>query len=275
MNEIAAGVFQSHVPGATLPPYKGTECYWVGSPGEVILVDSGDGSDRACATLEDDWTRLGRPHVRAIYASHFHPDHTGGGNWAHKRWAAPLYLHQKDIEAMVRRGKPSGLWQHHETGRFTIGGLQVTLMEAPGHTPGQWNFWLPNSRGLLAGDNVLGDSTVVIVPPDGELHQYLNTLAKLQALNPSWIGPGHGTLVREPAAYLAYYASHREERSQEILRLLERGVRTPEAIASVIYADKLTADTMHLGMWMVKGHLQHLLALRQVAVDKGIYERKF
>jgi glyoxylase-like metal-dependent hydrolase (beta-lactamase superfamily II) len=71
-------------------------------------------------------------------------------------------------------------------GAYHIGAVPVDVLHMPGHTPGQLNLWLPTERTLLAGDNVLGDTTSVVVPPAGDLHAYRATLERLAALNPAF-----------------------------------------------------------------------------------------
>ncbi|MCL5116910.1 MAG: MBL fold metallo-hydrolase [Firmicutes bacterium] len=271
MEQLAEGIARSRVPSVTLPPYAATECYWVGSPSEVILVDAGDGSEAGVQQLEDDWETLGSPAVRAVFATHHHGDHTGGGAWAHRRWGCPLYLAEADIARLGARTRTDAPWQPFAMDSVTIGGIRVDLVAAPGHTPGQCNFWIPSVRGLLAGDNVLGNTTVVIVPPDGHLGEYMETLIRLKRLGAEWIGPGHGDVVQNPDQYLGEYLAHRHERSRQILDLLHGEAMTPRTIAEVLYRDKLPLEQMAVGEWMVRGHLEWFQAQGWVQEERGRY----
>ncbi|MCY0863585.1 MAG: MBL fold metallo-hydrolase [Sulfobacillus sp.] len=271
MEQITTGVFHSHVPGRTLPPYQATECYWIGSRDEVILVDTGDGGELAQKTLWNDWEALGRPRVLAVFATHGHPDHTGTGPWAQQTWGCPIYLPPDDLVTQSRWGSLS-LWQPAPSGEpLTVGGVRIEMLPMPGHTPGQWNFWLPESRGLLAGDNVLGNTTVVVTPPDGNLRDYLTTLRRMIALNPAWIGPGHGDLVTRPAEYLQRYLDHRLERAEEILALLRQRPMTLRELAERVYRDRLAPDRLYMGEWMILGHLDDLIAQGTVGLDEDRY----
>ncbi|MDA8206624.1 MAG: MBL fold metallo-hydrolase [Thermaerobacter sp.] len=275
MEQIIAGIFRSEVPSLTLPPYQGTQCYWIGDAHDVVLVDTGDGSPGAQSVLEEDWHHLGRPKVLAVFATHHHDDHSGGGAWAKARWGARLYMNAPDLERLRerRRDPVDSLWQPYASDVFTVGNMGVTLINAPGHTPGQWNFWLPAHRVLLAGDNVLGNTTSVILPPDGDMGLYLGTLASLRNLRPRLLLPGHGDLVADADAYLSRYITHRQERSQEILSALAQGPREPNSIARVIYRDILPPEKMWLGEWMVKGHLDWLSRQQLVVEDNGRFRK--
>lgn len=254
METVVPGVYHSHVPSVTLPPYQTTECYWLGNTHEVVLVDTGDGSDAGTRVLEADWITLGRPRVVGVFATHYHHDHTGGGEWALNYWQAPLYLSLADQE-ILREESPALPWRPFGETHVDVGGQRIQIISAPGHTPGQWNFWLPEAKVLLAGDNVLGNSTVVITPPHGHLGDYLESLKNLIALDPQLIAPGHGDLVYHPEPYLQYYLDHRQERTQEILALLAQGDKSAREMAETIYGDQLPGERMAFGEWMVKGHL--------------------
>lgn len=271
MEEIRPGIVRSRVPSVTLPPYRTTECYWVGDKHEVVLIDTGDGQPSGVAQLEADWEGLGSPAVRAVFATHHHADHTGGGRWAHERFGAPIYLNGRDQAGVMQRGDDTTPWQPYDENRLTVGGLTIHLLEAPGHTPGQWNFWIPERQGLLAGDNVLGNTTVVIVPPDGHLGDYLRTLEQLSRLGAEWIGPGHGDIVPNAGAYLAEYLAHRRQRGEEILGLLCGQRLTPRAIAEAIYRGKLSPETMAVGEWMVQGHLAYFVEMGTVREEQGTF----
>ncbi|MCY0877654.1 MAG: MBL fold metallo-hydrolase [Firmicutes bacterium] len=270
MEELTAHIYASRVPAKTLPPYSATRCYWIGSAEAILLVDTGDGGEAGRAVLERDWEALGRPPLVGIVVTHYHLDHRGGAAWASGRWHAPVYLHPLD---RARFAEGEGLAWEAPPASLTVGEVEVTLFHAPGHTPGQVNVWVPDDRVLLAGDNVLGNSTVVIHPPDGDLGQYLVTLERLSALKPDIIGPGHGDLVRNAATYLHYYLDHRRERNRQILALLDDGPKSAEELARIIYRNVLPAEHMALGVAMVEGHLAWCQALGWVAPDGERYRR--
>ncbi|MBE3557168.1 MAG: MBL fold metallo-hydrolase [Firmicutes bacterium] len=263
MEQIAAGVWHTHAPGKTLPPYEGTECYWVGDGKNVLLVDCGDGGLQSQAVLQNDWEHLGRPTVVAVLLTHRHPDHIGGCRWAQAFWQCPLWIHPDDRKAAEAQLGQLAL-EPVSAGQYQVDGVSFELLHAPGHTPGQLNLWFSQQRLLLAGDNVLGNSTSVIAPPDGDLAAYMQTLQRLLALHPAHIGCGHGALVEDGEGYLRYYLAHRRERSAQILQLLQEGKKRPSEIAAALYRDQLPPEQMAIGIWMVKAQLAWMTSLGEV-----------
>ncbi|MCL8206845.1 MAG: MBL fold metallo-hydrolase [Actinomycetia bacterium] len=263
---VAPGVYRTRAPGRTLAPYRATECYWIGTD-EVLLVDAGDGEAAAREALRADWEALGRPRLAGVVVTHRHGDHVGGLAWVQHTWPdAPVYVHPAEADAVRPwTARPERMVPMAE-GRLEAGGVTVEVLHAPGHTPGQLNLWLAAERLLLAGDNVLGNTTSVIVPPDGDLLAYLATLRRLLALAPARIAPGHGDLVEDGVGYLNYYLRHRAEREQQVLDLLAAGPRTPEELAARIYSDQPPA-AQRAGVAMTRGQLAALVARGRVVED--------
>ncbi len=271
---MAANIYRSYIEGATLPPYHGTQCYWIGDGSEMILVDCADGSPLACEQLEKAWLALQEPPIRGVFATHYHFDHCGGGDWAAQRWKAPLYLHPRDIALIAKDGAQSA-WRPFPHAQMLVGTAMVRIIEAPGHTPGQVNFWVPQAGVLLAGDNILGNSTSVVAPPDGDLGDYLQTLTRLRELKPRVIGPGHGQVVRDPDSYIAYYIHHRQQRTGEILAVLRlTGPMTAMAITAEVYRGVLDEGQLWMGERMVMGHLVWLARQGLVVEEDGRYRGK-
>jgi ribonuclease/clavin/mitogillin len=271
VHAIAEGVWQVHVPGRTLPPYAGTECYFLGLGGRVWLVDAGDGEAAARAALEAAWDRLGRPKVEGILITHHHRDHVGGAAWAAARFAAPVYLSAAELALLAKAAPSIGLpepdWVALPPGPRSLAGVEAEIVLAPGHTPGQLNVWLPEAGLLLAGDNVLGSTTSVVTPPHGNLRQYQQTLRRLLALAPPRIGPGHGPLVEGGVDRLRQYLEHRQRREEEILRRLRMSPATAAELAEALYREQLPPARLHVGERMVRGHLDPLLQEGKVAID--------
>lgn len=272
---MAKGVFRTFVPSSTLPPYEGTQCYWLGDAGEAILVDAGDGNPQGNQVLESAWQELGRPRVLAVFVTHYHYDHSGGAIQAAERWCCRLHLHTLDQPLWAAQSaKNPDTWEPLSPGIWTIGGVTLRVIHAPGHTPGQCNIYIPDSGVLLSGDNVLGNTTSVVAPPDGDMGQYLATLQQLLGLNPRVIGPGHGDVVHNPGAYLSQYLAHRESRSQEILRgLLQEPGTTVTQLVELIYGDTIGPRQKLAALGMIQAHLQWLIRQGLVVEDEGHFRK--
>ena len=126
-----------------------------------------------------------------------------------------------------------------------VGGLELRVVATPGHTADSISFALPADHALLTGDTVLGRGTTVVAHPDGELAAYLDSLERIAALTGDGavtaILPGHGPVVPDAAAMVAYYRHHRAERLEQVRQALADGAATEddpvEGVLRRVYAD--------------------------------------
>jgi ribonuclease/clavin/mitogillin len=270
MMVMTDGVIWQEVPGRTLPPYAGTACYWLVDGGHAWLVDTGDGQPAALEALRAAWEDLGMPEVEAIVVTHWHTDHTGTAAAAGRLFGAPVFLSVADAETALHHLDDAPPFHDPAELPAGPGALRVEVLEAPGHTAGQLNLWLPEKQVLLAGDNVLGRGTSVVVPPDGHLRTYQATLRRLMALNPARIGPGHGPPLDDGIGVLRYYLDHRQERENQVLARLAQGPCTAQEVAQAVYAGE-APETVALGRLMLMAHLEALVEEGRVAEDHGAY----
>lgn len=127
--------------------------------------------------------------------------------------------------------------------RFDGGDLRVVA--TPGHTSDSLSFALEADHALLTGDMILGRGTTVVAHPDGELAAYLDSLERIRALTGgggvSTILPGHGPVVPDAAAMVAFYQRHRAERLEQVRAALADGAAGEddpvEGILRRVYAE--------------------------------------
>ncbi|MGL5909360.1 MAG: MBL fold metallo-hydrolase [Phycicoccus sp.] len=125
------------------------------------------------------------------------------------------------------------------------GGLDLRVVATPGHTADSVSFALPADTALLTGDTVLGRGTTVVAHPDGELDAYLRSLQRISTLTGDGevtaILPGHGPVVPDAAAMVAYYRTHRAERLEQVRQALAEGASAEgdpvEGVLRRVYAD--------------------------------------
>ena len=110
---------------------------------------------------------------------------------------------------------------------ITTGGLDLRVVATPGHTADSVSLALAADHALLTGDTVLGRGTTVVAHPDGELAAYLDSLERLRVLTGNGsvtsILPGHGPVVPDAAAMVAFYRVHRAERLDQVRQALADG----------------------------------------------------
>ena len=220
--------------------FTGTGTYIVGS-GEVAVIDPGPDDPAHLQALE---RALEGERVTAILVTHTHLDHSPLSAALAEATGAPVHgLPAPRIEeAAVRLDEghdrafaPNVLAADGDL----IGGRGWTLqaLATPGHASNHLCYALLEENALFSGDHVMGWSTTVISPPDGDMADYLESLDKVASRGFSTLWPTHGPPVREVKPFLAAYRAHRLEREAQVLQQLAQGrTRIPEMVAR-IYAD--------------------------------------
>lgn len=252
------GVVVAPVPSPTLPPADETNVYVVAHGGEAVIIDAGCGGEAGVERLRSLWRRLGRPTVKALLLTHSHPDHAGGASFVQQAFDCPVWAHrcaeevlQKRYGVAVNRSLSGG-----ET--IAVGAMRLDVLHAPGHAPDHLCFFLRERAVLFTGDNVVGRGSSWVGPPDGDMAQYLRTLAMLKRLPARIIAPGHGPPLDEPASRIEALIRRRLRREADIVRLLVSGPKTAEALADALYRERVPEAVMEMARRTVVGHLLKL-----------------
>jgi len=120
---------------------------------------------------------------------------------------------------------------------LTVDDWTLTAVHTPGHTSNHLCVHLDVENALFTGDHIMGWSTTVVSPPDGNMADYIASVRKLIARDDAILYPTHGNPVRDPAPFLAAYLDHRLEREAQIIDVLRRGPSTIRAIVGILYVD--------------------------------------
>lgn len=168
--------------------------------------------------------------VRGILITHGHVDHYEGARTLAQRTRAPIL-------AWSRTGTAVADQELADQQVIDCGPDQLRVIHTPGHRFDHVCFLLERTRILFAGDLVAGVGTVVIIPPEGSINEYLRSLRRLLALDLALILPGHGPFISAPQAKLQEYIDHRLLREQQILAALQAGLDHIPAMVRHIYAD--------------------------------------
>mgnify|MGYP003635813917 FL=1 len=116
------------------------------------------------------------------------------------------------------------------------GGWTLETLATPGHASNHLTFVLREENALFSGDHVMGWSTTVVAPPDGDMVAYMNSLDAVIARDFTTLWPTHGAPVTDPGPFLRAYRDHRLAREAQILERLQAGDRTVGAMVPLLYA---------------------------------------
>lgn len=243
--------------------YTGTQTYIVGT-GKVAVIDPGpDEVDHIDALLR----ALDGREITAIICTHTHRDHSPGAlplkakTGAPIIGCAPLVLEDNGPRADAAFDRTYAADQILTDGEHIKGeGWTLTAVATPGHTSNHLCFALEESGALFTGDHIMGWSTSVISPPDGDMAAYMASLQKLLDRPQDKVYyPAHGPAVEKPQRLARGMMGHRKQREGQILRLLDRG---PQAITDFV-AEMYKGLDPRLHGAAGRSVLAHLLDLQQ------------
>ena len=207
--------------------YTGTQTHLIGTS-DLAVIDPGPADP---AHIEAILRAIGDRPVRAIVITHTHNDHSPGSRPLAAQTGAPIMgcaplaldtLGPRADAAFDRDYAPDHIMADGD--RVAGAGWTLSAVSTPGHTSNHLCFALEEAQALFTGDHVMGWSTTVVAPPDGDMTAYMQSLAKLQARDDRIYYPAHGDPITNPAQKLRGFIGHRRQREAQILRLIEEGV---------------------------------------------------
>ena len=107
----------------------------------------------------------------------------------------------------------------------------------PGHTSNHLCFALQEQKALFTGDHVMGWSTSIISPPDGDMADYMQSLELLLERDDEIYWPTHGPSIIDPKTHVQAYIDHRLEREQQILACIDQGTHQIRDMVPLMYRD--------------------------------------
>ena len=252
--------------------FTGTGTYIVGR-GRVAVIDPGpDLPDHIAAIL-----RALEPgeEISHIVITHTHLDHSPAARPLKQQTGAPTYgfgPHGGNRPAPGTRVEEGGDYDFtpdlvvHDGDAIQGDGWTLEAVHTPGHTSNHLCFALGEEKALFSGDHVMGWSTSVISPPDGDMKAYMSSLRLLLERDDALYWPTHGPAIQDPKSYVAAFISHREEREREILDCLSRGLTRIPDMVEVMYA-KVDRALHPAAARSVLAHLVHMVQTGRVRAD--------
>ncbi|MBX2882472.1 MAG: MBL fold metallo-hydrolase [Granulosicoccus sp.] len=222
--------------------FRGTGTYIVGK-GEVAVIDPGPAlQDHVDALVAS----LGGETITHILVTHTHVDHSPA-----------CALLQQVVDAPTYALGPHGMGRLPDNLAADEGGdfafrPDVTLVDGqfvegkdwrlecihtPGHTSNHLCFGDNDNKALFSGDHVMGWSTSIVSPPDGNMGDYMRSLQRLLARDDDVYWPCHGGPIYRPQEFVRAFIAHREAREQQVLECLRDGPKTIQTMLPTIYPD--------------------------------------
>ena len=253
--------------------YTGTCSYIIGE-GRIIILDPGPADE---SHIEALLAATQRETIEAIMVTHTHRDHSPGARLLQARTMAPIIGCAAHVPV---EHAPSGrLDASHDLDHrpdqvlgdgeiFSGDGFSLEAIATPGHASNHLVFALREEDALFSGDHVMGWSTSIVAPPDGNMGDYMRSLDKMLVRGGSVYWPGHGDVIDNPQRLVRGYILHRTQREKAILARLSEGDHTIPDIVRAIYAG-LDARLQIAAGLSVLAHLEDLLARGYVQSDCG------
>lgn len=217
-------------PGVMTGP--GTNTYLLGD-NEVAVLDPGPAIPEHVDAILD----AAGDRIRWIVCTHTHADHSPA--WqavAAATGAEVIGASPADDMFQDDTFKPAKELQHDEvlaTDEFTL-----RAVHTPGHVSNHFCFFLEEEQMLFAGDHIMNGSTVVIVPPSGDMKAYIESLQLLLRYSLKLIAPGHGEVMEDSRAVVEWLVNHRLKRESKVISSLQHLGRTPlDELVKVVYDD--------------------------------------
>ncbi len=252
----------------------GTGTYIVGT-GRVAVIDPGPDDPEHIQAILD---AVQGETVSHIVITHTHRDHSPG--------AALL---KAETDAHIWGCGPHG---HGRIGKATDGaisdegadtdympdtlandadvldteGWSLQAVYTPGHTSNHTCYHLREENVLFSGDHVMGWSTTIVSPPDGDMYRYMQSLGRLLLRSDTYYWPTHGPRIDQPKAYVGELIKHRQEREEQIAQCLHQDIGAIPDMVKAMYTD--VPEHLHsAAARSVLSHLVHMVETNRAACD--------
>lgn len=258
---LSARVRRVLAPNPSFMTGPGTNSYLIGSR-DIAVLDPGPALSVHVEALLVAANELGG-RIRWIVLTHTHQDHAPAAIELQRRTGAEILgqppLPGDPAQATIAVDR---VLTHGDV----LAGSDFTLraLHTPGHVGNHLCYLLEEEKLLFSGDHLINGSTVVIIPPSGDMTDYLRSLELLTKEDIASIAPGHGDVIADAQALIRYTISHRLMREQKVLACLERSPQSLAALTPRVYDDVNTA----LHAVAQYSLLAHLIKLREEGKTK-------
>ncbi len=252
----------------------GTGTYIVGH-GQVGVIDPGPDDP---IHIEAILNATKGETISHIIITHTHRDHSPGARLLKAETGAQVWGCGPHGHGRTERGDPGAVSEEGADTDYAPDVLandadvldtkewSLQAVHTPGHTSNHTCFLLREENALFSGDHVMGWSTTIVSPPDGDMYRYMQSLKKLLLRSDDHYWPTHGPRIEEPRKFVGELIKHREEREAQIARCLSQDVGRIPDMVKIMYRD--VPEHLHTAAARsVLSHLVHMVETDRAVCD--------
>ncbi|HWA23964.1 MAG TPA: MBL fold metallo-hydrolase [Caulobacterales bacterium] len=222
--------------------FHGTGVYIVGH-GDIAVIDPGPDQPGQLAMLQ---AAIAGETVTHIFVTHRHLDHAPMARPLAALTGATVYASGIAAKTGAISGpameegddisfRPDIAIADGDT--FSAAGCTLEAIFTPGHTSDHMCFALQEENALFSGDHIMGWSTTVVPPPDGDMDDYIRSLEKIRDRDFATLWPTHGPPITSPRPFITELIAHRLDREAQLIAQLRAGQTRIPAMVAIMYAD--------------------------------------
>lgn len=239
---------------------------------QLAIIDPGPAEPSHIEALLAACAQLGE--LRWIIATHTHHDHSPAAALLAERSGAevlgPAPLGDDFQDVSFQPGKQ---FQHNEV--FTAAGVHIRALHTPGHVGNHYCYIVEEDQLLMTGDHIMHGSTVVIIPPSGDMKDYLASLELLKAYAIKHLAPGHGDIMDNPYEVIQGIIDHRLQREAKVIAGMQRLRQASlDELTPVVY-DDVDASLHPIAQLSLLAHLIKLEKEHQVSQENNTWRARF
>lgn len=274
VSDVAPGIRRVIAENPSPFTLYGTGTYVLGR-GEVAVIDPGPADGAHIAKLLE---ALEGETISHILITHTHMDHSPGCRLLQAHTDAKSYAYGPHGAGKLEQGvpveeggdmafEPDKLVRDGEV--LSGGDWSVECVYTPGHTSNHMCYQLRETKALFTGDHVMGWSTSIISPPDGDMGAYIASLERLLERDDAVYWPTHGPCIDDPKPHVRAFIEHRLARERQIMGCVRQGVHRIEDMVPLMYTE-LPEFMYPAAARSVLASMEHLVGNGALKADGGI-----
>ena len=242
LDQLAPGVRRVIANNPSAFTFHGTGTYILGE-GEVAVIDPGPADPEHISAI---FEATKGERITHVLITHTHMDHSPGYQLMKPRCDAVTYGFGPHGSGKLEEGikvEEGGDMEFMPDEKVSQGDLiegenwSVECVYTPGHTSNHVCYQLKEGHILFTGDHVMGWSTSIVSPPDGDMEAYMSSLELLLDRDDDVYWPTHGPAITDPKTHVSAFIAHRNEREEQILACIDQGIYGIGEMVPKMYQD--------------------------------------